>query len=136
MEIADKDVNKAFKAAVGISINILADLHTISCCVCATAPAWNVVTWRNIKLALQEDREMQDLMAAIKSGFPLDSRALPSHVRPYAPNQLSLYTVDDVVMLGDRVIIPQGLRPAVLHLLHAALQGVAGMKARSAEAVY
>ena len=39
-------------------------------------------------------------------------------------------------MLGDRIIIPLVLRPAILHLLHAAHQGVGRMKARAADSVF
>ena len=58
------------------------------------------------------------------------------HIKPYNPYQSSMYIVDNVVMLGDRVVVPQALRPSILHLLHAAHQGVDRMKDRSADAVF
>jgi hypothetical protein len=87
-------------------------------------------------LATEEDSEMQDLMQYIISGFPEDARMLPAHIKPYNPYQSSLYIVDNVVMLGDQVVVPQALRHAVLHLLHAAHQGVDCMKVRSADAIF
>ena len=39
-------------------------------------------------------------------------------------------------MLGDRVVVPLALRPAIRSLLHAAHQGVTRMKSRSLESVY
>ena len=39
-------------------------------------------------------------------------------------------------MLGDRVVVALVLRPRVLHLLHAAHQGIDRMKARAADVVY
>ena len=52
------------------------------------------------------------------------------------PYKFSLYIVDNVIMLGDRVVVPKALRSSILHLLHAAHQGVDRMKARSADVVY
>ena len=77
---------------------------------------------------------MQELMKVIRSGFLDDARNLPAHIKPYAQYKLSLYIVDNVIMLGDRmVVVTQALRPSILHL-HAAHQGVDRMKARSADA--
>ena len=39
-------------------------------------------------------------------------------------------------MLKDRVVIPESLRSRVLSLLHAAHQGVEGMRQRTASTVY
>ena len=39
-------------------------------------------------------------------------------------------------MLGNRVIVPTSLRKKVLHLLHAAHQGVDRMKGRASESVF
>ena len=83
-----------------------------------------------------EDKEIQALKIVIKSGFPEDCRSLLSLVKPYAAYKSSLYILDNVVMLGDRVVVPHALRPRVLHLLHAAHQGIDRMKARAADVVY
>ena len=113
MEFAEGDVDKAFITEMECSIMAMTDLHSHSCCVCTTASAsaYNVVSWEHIKMATQEDKEMQDLMKFIKSGFPDDARILPAHVKPYNPYQSSMYIVDNVVMLGDRVVVPQALHP-------------------------
>ena len=39
-------------------------------------------------------------------------------------------------MIGERIIVPATLRPAILNILHAAHQGVDRMKARAADTVY
>ena len=118
-------------------ITYLTDQHSLSCCVCSTAVTspHNVVSWKQIRMAPEEDKDMQELMKVIRSGFPDDARNLPAHIKPYAQYKLSLYIVDNVIMLGDRVVVPQALRPSILHL-HAAHQGVDRMKARSADGVY
>ena len=137
IEPTDRD-DSTLTAALECSITDLTNIHSHNCCVCTTAAtsSHNVVSWQHIRMATEEDKEMQDLMKVIMSGFPDDARHLPAQIRPYAPYKLSLYIVDSVVMLGDRVVVPQALRSSILHLLHAAHQGVDRMKARSADAVY
>ena len=61
-------------------------------------------------------------MKYIMSGFPEDARMLPAHVKPYKTYNSALYIVDRVIMFRDRVVVH--LRLCVLHLLHAAHQGV------------
>ena len=94
------------------------------------------MSWEKIKMATAEDTEMQDVMKYIMSGFPEDARMLPAHVKPYNTYKSALYIVDNVIMFGDRVVVPHALRQPVLHLLHAAHQGVDRMKARSADVVF
>ena len=47
-----------------------------------------------------------------------------------------LHIVDEVIMMGDRVLIPKTLRAEVLQSLHAAHQGVTAMKDRTRCSVY
>lgn len=138
IECVDTDVDSPTITSTKNLLYILAVTHTDSCCLDAvsTCPSPNFISWEDIKTETVEDKEMQALMCVIKSGFPEDSRSLPSLVKPYAPYQSSLYILDSVVMLGDRVVVPHALRPRVLHLLHAAHQGVDRMKARAADVVY
>ena len=74
---------------------------------------------------------MQNLMKYIMSGFPEDA-----HAKPYNTYKSALYIVDMLIMFGERVVVPLALRQSVLHLLHAAHQGVDCMKARSADVVF
>ena len=139
IETAVENMNKAIIEGVESSMNAMADLH--DCCSTSTptacsASTTNVVSWEQIRMATAEDTDMQDLKEYIMSGFPEDARLLPAHVKPYNTYKSALYIVDDVVMFGDRVVVPRALRQPVLHLLHAAHQGVDRMKARSADVVF
>ena len=136
IEMTDSDGDTDILAAVANSIEELSEAHSHGCCACSTSSAYNVVSWEDIRIACREDSEMQDLVQTIISGFPEDARKLPSHTRQYNTYKDSLYVMGDVVMLGDRVVVPKILRPQILHLLHAAHQGVDRMKARSADMVF
>ena len=139
IETSEEDIDGPFITGVEGSMSAMRDLH--NCCTTPTNGACaisthNVISWDQIKGATAEDNEMQDLIKYIMSGFPEDARMLPAHVKPYKTYQSALYIVDGVVMLGDRVVVPRALRLSVLHLLHAAHQGVDRMKARSADSVF
>ena len=57
-------------------------------------------------------------------------------VKPFAYYKSSLYIMDNVIMLGDRGVIPKVIRPRVLHLPNAAHQGIDRMKTMTADVVY
>ena len=95
-----------------------------------------MITWDTVKMASKEDKEMQDLIQFIMVGFPEDARSLPPHIKPYNMYKSILYVVDDVVMMGDRVVVPKAIRQNILHILHAAHQGIDRMKARASEVVF
>ena len=57
-------------------------------------------------------------------------------MKTYSPYKKGMYLLDSVVMLGDRVVVPKSLGSRILHLLHAAHQGVDRMKGRATESVY
>ena len=111
-------------------MDAMTDLHNCCTTTCSTT-TYNVVSWDQIKLATTEDGEMQNLMKYIMSGFPEDA-----HAKPYNTYKSALYIVDMLIMFGERVVVPLALRQSVLHLLHAAHQGVDCMKARSADVVF
>ena len=80
----------------------------------------NVVTWDDIRDASNADREIQELLSLVHAGFEIDARKLPPAMRPYHPYSAAIYELDGVAMLGERIIVPSTLRPAILNLLHAA----------------
>ena len=113
---------------------------TAACNMLATlespAKPTNVVAWNDACNAFANDGEIQELLAQVRTGFSTDARKLSNNMRPYFPYSSSIYELDGVAMIGERIIVPATLRPAILNLLHAALQGVDRMKARAADTVY
>ena len=96
----------------------------------------NIVTWADVRAATAADPTLQSVLQLLATGFPVDSRTLPASIRPYHPFSSSLYELDGVLMLSDRIVIPSSLRTAILTLLHAAHQGIDRMKARAGDTVY
>ena len=113
---------------------------TLECCLVneavATLSSIPVVTWDDLRLATTSDPECRSLTQLIESGFPPDKRSLDATLRPYATVADNLSVVDGVILLGQRIVVPASLRPAILQSLHAAHQSVPVMKARALDSVY
>ncbi|CAG2237418.1 unnamed protein product [Mytilus edulis] len=96
------------------------DASTVAAATCALNAVITVVTWNMVRswLGLKDYKE------------------LPTDLRPYHRFASSLCTVDGVVLMGQRIVIPPALRKPVLNALHAAHQGVSAMRARAMDSVY
>ena len=96
----------------------------------------SAVTWERVQSASRQDPTIQVLAQHILEGFPPHKQSLPDNLRPYWDVRDELSCVGDAIVLGSRAVIPRSLRTEVLDGLHAAHQGVAGMKARARISVY
>merc|ERR1711895_405855 len=96
----------------------------------------HVIRWDEVKSSTTLDTTFRSVLKLLREGFPDDARQLAPDLRPYYPLRHSLYELDGVLMMGDRIIIPAMLCSAVLAILHAAHQGVDRMKARANATVY
>jgi hypothetical protein len=116
-----------------ISIDELAE-------VTANIAALNVVnptiTWDMVRTATASDPTSLSIMNFIQTGFPEDCRQLPPDLRPYHRLAQSLYTLDGVILLGQRIVIPSSLRPSMLEALHSGHQGVNAMRSRAQDSIY
>ena len=97
IDMTDSDGDTDIFAAVVNSIEELYEAHSHGCCACSTTSAYNLYSWEDIRMACRED-----LVQTVITGFPEDTKKLPSHTRQYNTYKDSLYVMGDVVMLGDR----------------------------------
>ena len=95
------------------------------------------VTWDRVQEATWLDRSMMELVDAISRGFneAMVDR-LPPNLAEYWKYREKLNVVDDVVMMGERVVIPVSLRQEVLDHLHGAHHGVSQMTALAQRTVF
>ena len=89
--------------------------------------AAKAVTITRIKDAANHDQTYCELLQLCQSGFPRDSSQLTNTLRPFWKIHNDLYIADNLLMYGNRLVIPASLRKEVLECLHAAHQGVAGI---------
>ncbi|VDH97839.1 Hypothetical predicted protein [Mytilus galloprovincialis] len=112
------------------------DASTVAAATCALNAVITVVTWSMVREATASDPTFVNLIRQLEAGFPEDYKELPTDLRPYHRFASSLCTVDGVVLMGQRIVIPPALRKPVLNALHAAHQGVSAMRARAMDSVY
>ena len=97
--------------------------------------ASNIITWNMVKTETAEDPTLKAVKEMITKG-PADIKDLHQNVKPYHRYFSHLYVVDGVIMIGQRIIIPQSLRHQLLQTLHAAHQGVGAMSQRAADSMF
>ena len=93
-------------------------------------------TWDSVKLATTSDKDLNQLVSIIESGFPEFRHELPPALHEYYQFREDLYTVDGVILYKDRIIIPPSLRQQILTVLHSAHQGVTSMTSRAESTVF
>lgn len=94
------------------------------------------VTWKRVKEATSMDETLQDLRDMVENGFPTSRDRVDKCIQPYWQYRDRLCTIDGVVVLDGRAVIPTSLRQEVLRSLHAAHQGTSKMLARAATSVF
>lgn len=115
--------------AVNIDCDILASIQSSLNKVCA-------VTWERVKAATINDEHLQTLKSYIINGFPEKCCELPDSVKPYWNSRYDLSITDEVVLFGNRIVIPATLRSEVCSILHSAHQGTGGMNERAKATVF
>ena len=94
------------------------------------------VTWERVKDETQVDTQLCHLSEMIAQGFPSNVKSMPAPLQPYWAHRNELVVFDGVILLGERIVIPQSLRSEVSACLHSAHQGVSGMGNRARTAVF
>jgi len=94
------------------------------------------ITWNLVQAENDNDSQIQTLINAIASGFPLSKESLPRDIQDFWKCRNELCIVDSVVLYKNRIVIPRSLRQEVLQSLHSAHQGVTAMNERAKVEVY
>ena len=96
----------------------------------------NPLSWEKIKSENTNNPEMRALIEVIENGMPKDKNELKESLRIYHQFKDDLYTVDDVVLYKNRILMPPSLRHETLKNLHSAHQGISSMNSRAACSVF
>ncbi len=94
------------------------------------------LSWEDVTSATASDPIMCQLMHAINTGFQDTHRTANDGLAAFWPFRESLHVAEDVILFGDRVVIPLSLREQVLQILHSAHQGVSAMESRARTIVF
>lgn len=96
----------------------------------------HAVTWERVRDATISDGYLRQLKQYIINGFPTEIDNLPPQLQPYWRHREELSIVDQVVMYGERIVIPPSLRPNICQNLHSAHQGTTSMSERARATVF
>ena len=72
-----------------------------------------------VKKELTKDRDFQDLSDWITGGCVGPPEILPIHLKQFWRVRGELRVLDRVPMIGERTVVPRGLRRQVLETLHS-----------------
>ena len=92
--------------------------------------------FHEVQSAALADSDYQRLCKYVSEGFPSSKSKLPPSLQPYWNGREHLSVDGDIVLKGQRIVIPPALRSRVLSDLHASHQGLTCTKQRARQIVY
>ncbi len=70
------------------------------------------------------DPQLVILKQTILSGWPRDRKSCPPEVLDYWNHRDQLSVIDEIIMKGEKIVIPKSLRPKMMDLVHSGHMGV------------
>ena len=93
------------------------------------------ITWEDVKKATESDQTCK-LLRAWMTGADPGLTELSEEVKPFHRYKSELSIEDGVILFGNRMLIPNALRPLVLHTLHSSHQGSTSMLLRAERSMF
>ena len=101
----------------------------------ATA-AMDADTLKTLKHATAADNVLQQVVAMHHNGWPNRRSSIATNLYQYWPMRTAISIRDEILMTGDKIVIPQSARQMMLDRLHLAHQGIQRMKAQARKVMY
>ena len=89
-----------------------------------------------IRVSTELDEALICVKNYIKNGWPNRMSDCTSSVKPYWHHRASLAIVSDMILFGDRIVVPTTLRKEILNRIHAGHQGRERCKISARRVVY
>ena len=89
-----------------------------------------------LRTATSSDKVSQQLMHILKTGWPNNITNVPQDVREYWNVRAEIHAAENLLFMGDRLIVPATKRSSVLRLIHEGHLGIEKCKARARLCVY
>ena len=89
-----------------------------------------------LKQETKSDPQLAELAQAIQKGWPSCRRNLPPTLTPFWNIRHELTVVDEIIMKGDRLVIPRNSRKDILSCIHSAHLGIEKTKQRARVIVF
>lgn len=91
---------------------------------------------RELQLATQQDEVLQAVKNLTIDGWPSQKKFVSEKLKPFWSWRTDIHIVDNLLMVGDRIIIPETMKQKMLEILHEGHLGVEKCKARARSALY
>ena len=89
-----------------------------------------------IKTQTRSDETMQVLRRTIHDGWPEKRSHAPRQIQQFWNYRDELSEVDDILLKGERIIIPPALRPEMLAIIHTGHLGIERSKQRARDIMF
>ena len=91
---------------------------------------------QQLKEETQKDNTLTSLKDVIVNGWPENAKDLPKNLRPYWSMKDQLTTENDLILQGERIIIPNTMKSYILHTIHTGHLGIEKCRLRANTCVY
>jgi len=88
---------------------------------------------KELKAAVEQDPVLQELQQQISGRWPSRHKDCPVTLQPYHRCRQELLVLDDLILRGERLVIPEVLRGRLLDAAHEGHQGMVRTKQRMRE---
>ena len=89
-----------------------------------------------LRSATSSDRVLQQLMHILETGWPNNVVNVPQDVHEYWNVCNEIHSAENLLFMGDRLIVPASKRSSVLQLIYEGHMGIERCKARARLCVY
>ena len=89
-----------------------------------------------IRNATKRDTDMQQLKRTILQEWPDIKQTLPGSIAEFFNVRDELVIQDNIILRGNRVVVPRSCRPDMLQRIHTSHIGVNGCLRRARESLY
>ena len=93
-----------------------------------------LISWKALRDASLNDPEIKGIIDLIETN--VENQDSWSRYTGYSRMKDKLLALDGVLLYGERVVIPEILRPKILKFLHSAHQGTSSMMARVQDTIW
>ena len=132
-EVSKQDIELSYESEMNISIiSAVRSINDLG----NKSEVFSAINTDMIENSDKSDPSYMNLLKWTEAGFPSSKHKCDPDIKCYWEKRYSLCTFGNIVMMDNRLIIPQTLRKTILYALHSAHQGCDGMLARANNSVY
>ncbi|XP_064088414.1 uncharacterized protein LOC135202892 [Macrobrachium nipponense] len=126
-DMLNSETHLSLRSVIAKTVNAISEVKTSTT---------QDLTLEEIRTAAREDPSYTRLLQNVANGFPSHRYDLHNDILPYWKIREELYTDDDLVLYGARIVVPSAMRRNILTRLHDSHRGVEATKRRAKQTVY